>query len=434
MRFLFTIEIEIDIRILHVNQSLGGTELKTIALAGTFDTKGTENLYIKKLIENLGMNVLTIHTGVFESTFPPDISNQEVARAAGVQIEELVEKKDRAYATEMISKGMKVLLPKLYQEGKFDGILAFGGSGGTSVITPGMQQLPIGVPKVMVSTLASGDTSPYVGTSDIVMIPSIVDVSGLNVISTKIFANAVSAIVGMLQFSQPEFEEEKPLIGATMFGVTTPAVTTAREYLEKQGYEVLVFHATGTGGRTMESLIDAGYIKGVLDLTTTEWADEVIGGVLTAGEHRLEAASRNHIPQVISVGALDMVNFGPINTVPEKFKQRQLYQHNPTVTLMRTTPKENRLIGEKIAEKINLATEDTIVLLPMNGISAIDEKGQTFYDSEADKVLFETLKERITNPKVKIIERNEAINDSTFAEFAAQTLIDLMQESRKRDE
>lgn len=400
--------------------------MKTIALAGTFDTKGTENLYIKELIESLGMNVLTIHTGVFEPSFLPDISNQEVASVAGVTIEELVEKKDRAYATKILSEGMKTLLPKLYQEGKFDGILAFGGSGGTSLITPGMQQLPIGVPKVMVSTLASGDTSPYVGTSDIVMIPSIVDVSGLNVISTKIFANAVSAIVGMLQFSQPEFEEEKPLIGATMFGVTTPAVTTAREYLEKQGYEVLVFHATGTGGRTMESLIDAGYIKGVLDLTTTEWADEVIGGVLTAGEHRLEAASRNHIPQVISIGALDMVNFGPIDTVPEKFMQRELYQHNPTVTLMRTTPDENRLIGEKIAEKINLATERTVVILPLNGISAIDEKGQPFYDMEADQVLFETLKEKITNPKVKIIERNEAINDSTFAEFAAQTLIDLM--------
>lgn len=408
------------------NKFLGGAQLKTIALAGTFDTKGTENLYIKQLIENLGMNVFTIHTGVFESAFPPDVSNQEIAKAAGSTIEELAAKKDRAYATKVLAEGMKKLLPILYQEGKFDGILAFGGSGGTSLITPGMQQLPIGVPKVMVSTLASGDTSPYVGTSDIMMLPSIVDVSGLNSISTKIFANAVSAIVGMLQFPQPVFKEEKPLIGATMFGVTTPAVTTAREYLERKGYEVLVFHATGIGGRTMESLIDAGYIKGVLDLTTTEWADEIVGGVLSAGKHRLEVASRNHIPQVVSVGALDMVNFGPVDTVPDKFKERNLYQHNPTVTLMRTTPEENRLIGEQIAKKLNMATDQTIVVLPLKGISAIDEQGQPFYDPKTDQVLFDTLKNNISNPKVKIIEKDEAINDPEFAEFAAQTLIDLM--------
>ncbi|HYE67669.1 MAG TPA: Tm-1-like ATP-binding domain-containing protein, partial [Anaerovoracaceae bacterium] len=253
--------------------------MKTIAIAGTFDSKGTEFSYVKDLIESLGVKTFTIHTGVFEPAFKPDISNDEVAKAAGFDIKTLAEKKDRAWATETLSIGMARLVPQLYKEGKFDGIISFGGSGGTSLATPAMRALPIGVPKVMVSTMASGNISQYVGTSDIVMIPSIVDVAGLNSISTTIFQNAVFAIVGMVTYDKKKTGEEKPLIGATMFGVTTPCVNTAKEYLEKRGYEVLVFHATGAGGRSMEDLINAGFIKGVLDLTTTEWCDEVVGGV-----------------------------------------------------------------------------------------------------------------------------------------------------------
>ncbi|EOL41231.1 hypothetical protein RV11_GL001011 [Enterococcus phoeniculicola] len=402
-------------------------ETKTVALVGTFDTKGEEYLYIRNLFHEVGIQTLTIHTGVFAPQFKPDVSNEEVVKEANVTIEELVEKKDRAYATEVLAKGMEKLIPKLYKDGKFDGIISFGGSGGTSLAAKAMQALPIGVPKLMVSTMAGGDISPYVGTSDIMMMPSIVDVAGLNSISMQIFKNAVFAMSGMLHFEVEERKhEKKPLIAATMFGVTTPAVNFAREYLEERGYEVLVFHATGSGGKTMEALVSSGYIDGVLDLTTTEWADELVGGVLKAGEHRLEAAGLAGIPQVVSVGALDMVNFGPIDTVPEKFKDRLLYKHNPTVTLMRTTKKENQLLGNKLAEKLNMAKGKTTLLLPLKGISGIDVDGEIFYGPEEDEQLFITLKKQVTNDKVTIIEREEAINEKAFAEFAAQELIDLL--------
>ena len=401
--------------------------MKTIAIAGTFDTKGKEYLYVKELIESLGLSTLTIHTGVFETTFKPDVSNEEVAQAVGWNINDIVSKKDRALATEVLSKGMEKLVPKLYEQGKFDGIISFGGSGGTSLVTPAMRALPIGVPKLMVSTVASGNTSQYVGTSDIVMMPSIVDVAGLNSISTKIFTNAVFAIVGMVKFENNKVLDKKPLVAATMFGVTTPCVTAAKEYMEERGYEVLVFHATGVGGRTMESLIEGGFIEGVLDLTTTEWADEIIGGVLNAGPNRLEAAAKHNIPQVVSVGALDMCNFGPYDTVPEKFTGRNLYKHNPTVTLMRTTVEENELIGRKIAEKLNMSKGQTILMLPLKGVSGIDAKDQPFYGEEEDKKLFDTLKELTNKDVVTIQEMNCNINDIEFAQRAAQNLIDLME-------
>lgn len=401
--------------------------MKTIAIAGTFDTKGKEYLYVKELIESLGLSTLTIHTGVFESAFEPDISNEEVAKAAGWNINDIVSKKDRALATEVLSKGMEKLVPKLYEQGKFDGIISFGGSGGTSLVTPAMRALPIGVPKLMVSTVASGNTSQYVGTSDIVMMPSIVDVAGLNSISTKIFTNAVFAIVGMVKFENNKVLDKKPLVAATMFGVTTPCVTAAKEYMEDKGYEVLVFHATGVGGRTMESLIEGGFIEGVLDLTTTEWADEIIGGVLNAGPNRLEAAAKHNIPQVVSVGALDMCNFGPYDTVPEKFLGRNLYKHNPTVTLMRTTVEENELIGKKIAEKLNMSKGKTILMLPLKGVSGIDAKDQPFYGEEEDKKLFDTLRELINKDVVTIQEMDCNINDIEFAQRAAQNLIDLIE-------
>ncbi|AZV57250.1 Tm-1-like ATP-binding domain-containing protein [Clostridium sp. AWRP] len=400
--------------------------MKTIAIAGTFDTKGSEYLYVKELIENLGLGTFTIHTGVFESTFEPDVSNSEVAEAAGADLKDIVAKKDRAWATEVLSKGMEKLVPELYKQGKFDGIISFGGSGGTSLVTPAMRALPIGVPKVMVSTVASGNTEPYVGTSDIVMMPSVVDVAGLNSISTKIFTNAVFAIAGMVKFENTKVVDKKPLVAATMFGVTTPCITAAREYLEKRGYEVLVFHATGVGGRSMEALIDGGFIEGVLDLTTTEWADEIIGGVLNAGPDRLEAASSKSIPQVVSVGALDMCNFGPYDTVPEKFKKRNLYKHNPTVTLMRTNVEENRAIAEKLVEKLNLAKEKTALFIPLKGVSGIDVEGQPFYGPEEDKVLFNTLINNVNKNVVEIIEMDCDINDVKFAQAAAQKLIDMM--------
>lgn len=407
--------------------------MKTIAIAGTFDTKGAEFLYVKGLVEELGLKPFMIHTGVFTPAFDVDVNNDEIASAAGYDIKAIVERRDRAMATEALSKGMQVLVPKLYAQGKFDGIISFGGSGGTSLVTPAMRALPIGVPKVMVSTMASGNVSQYVGTSDIVMMPSIVDVAGLNKISKMIFRNAVLAIAGMVGLKEelkPDTTEEKPLIAATMFGVTTPCVDQAKAYLEDRGYEVLVFHATGTGGKTMEALIDAGFFSGVLDLTTTEWCDELVGGVLAAGPDRCEAAIRNRIPQVVSVGACDMVNFGPIDTVPEKFSGRNLYKHNPTVTLMRTTEPENAKIGKVLAEKWNKAETDMDVMLPCKGVSMIDAEGQPFDGPKEREILFETIKSGITNPLVRITSCNFNINDKEFAETAAEKLINLIENNK----
>ncbi|MDN6291844.1 MAG: Tm-1-like ATP-binding domain-containing protein [Tetragenococcus halophilus] len=401
--------------------------MKTIALAGTFDSKGHEFLYVKELIESLGLNTFMIDTGVFDPVIEPDVSNAEVAGAIGEDIEEIASQKDRANATKLLAKGMKVLLPQLYGEGKFDGILSFGGTGGSSIVTQGMRALPIGVPKLMVSTVASGNTEPYVGTSDIIMMPSVVDVAGLNTISTKIFTNAVFAIAGMVKFERKETLEKKPIIAATMFGLTTPCINFAKSYLEDQGYEVLIFHATGIGGRTMENLIDDGFIKGVLDITTTEWADELMGGVLAGGPNRLEAAARNKIPQVVSVGALDMVNFGPFESILDKYEGRNFYKHNPTVTLMRTTVEENKEIGQVIAEKLNLAEDKTALLLPLKGLSGLDAEGQAFYGPDEDMMLFDTLREEIDHNKVEMIAIDAHVNDEKFALSAAKKLVELLE-------
>lgn len=400
--------------------------MKTVAVLGTFDTKGKELKFIKECIEEHGLKTLCINTGVFEPVVEPDISSAEVAAAVGADINAIVEKRDRATATEVLAKGTEKLIPQLYAEGKFDGIISIGGSGGTSLATPAMRQLPLGVPKVMVSTMASGDVSPYVGTSDIVMIPSVVDAEGLNDISKVIFSNAANAVVGMVQNRKEIESDGKPLLAATMFGVTTPCVKAAEDYLHEQGYDVLVFHATGTGGKCMEALINQGFIKGVLDLTTTEWCDEVVGGVLNAGPDRLTAAGKNGIPQVVSVGALDMVNFGPMDTVPAQFKDRNLYKHNPTVTLMRTTADELKSIGHEIATRMADATGKTTLMLPLKGVSMIDVEGQPFYDAEADKVLFDTLRTELADSNVEIVELDTDINDKEFAVAAAKKLISLL--------
>ena len=326
----------------------------------------------------------------------------------------------------MLLRGLEKLVPRLYAEGRFDGIISTGGSGGTALSTPAMRALPIGVPKVMVSTMASGNVAQYVGTSDIIMMPSVVDVEGLNVISMRVFSNAVNAVTGMVRDYKDIPDGDKPLIAATMFGVTTPCIKEAKAYLEERGYEVLVFHATGTGGRSMEALIEAGFVKGVLDLTTTEWCDELYSGVLNAGPNRLEAAGKMGIPQVVSVGALDMVNFGPWDTVPKEFKDRNLYKHNPTVTLMRTTAEENVGLGKIISQKLNMANGATVLMLPLKGVSGIDAEGQPFYGPEEDKALFDTLRNDVDKSKVEIVEVDQHINDPAFAKAAAQKLVDLM--------
>ncbi len=399
----------------------------TVAIVGTFDTKGEEFNYVKQRFEELGVNTLTIHCGVFDPTCAPDITNAEVTKAIDIELSTIVEKKDRALATQTMSDGIKSLLPALYNNGRFQGVFSMGGSGGTSIATAGMQQLPIGVPKIMVSTMASGDTSPYVGASDINMFPSIVDVSGINSFSATIYNNAIHAMVGMLTHEAPEVESARPLVACTMFGVTTPCVTKAQQLLEDAGYETLVFHATGTGGKCMESLVRGGFIKGVLDLTTTEWCDELFGGVLAAGPERNDAAALAGVPAVVSVGAMDMVNFGPYDTVPAKHAQRNLYKHNPTVTLMRTTVEENRALGEKLAEKVSRSTGPCTVMLPLRGVSMIDAEGQPFYGPDEDAALFDAIRGNIDESRAALKEFDLHINDDAFAEAAVRELIELME-------
>ncbi|MEA4853712.1 MAG: Tm-1-like ATP-binding domain-containing protein [Christensenella sp.] len=402
--------------------------MKTIAVVGTFDSKGEEYAFVRELIEKQGVRTLMIHTGVFPPTIKAHIGNDVVAAAAGENIEEVAAKKDRAYATEVLAKGMEKLIPQLYAQGEFDGILSFGGSGGTAIATPGMRALPVGVPKIMVSTVASGDVSVFVGTSDIMMYPSIVDVSGINTLSEKIFSNAVNAMVGMVTAKEETHIHKKPLIAATMFGVTTPCIDMAREYLEEHGYEVLVFHATGIGGRTMESLIRSGFFAGVLDLTTTEWCDELVGGTLAAGPHRLEAAGEKGIPRVVSVGAMDMVNFGPVESVPEKFRGRNLYRHNPAVTLMRTNIEENKELGKILAEKMNMGCGNATLMLPLGGVSMIDAPGQPFYGEKEDAALFEAIHRYLDPWKTELLEIACNINEEAFAKEAARKLIQLIED------
>lgn len=398
---------------------------KTVLLIGTLDTKEAEFAYVRDLIIGRGHDVFIMDVGILnDPVLTPDIGAAEVAEAGGGTLETLRKEADRGTAVETVTRGVAKLSPQLYAEGKFDGVLSLGGSGGTAIATAGMRELPVGVPKVMVSTVASGDVGPYVDVKDISMMYSVVDIAGLNRLSRRILANAAGAICGMIEQTMPE-AEDKPLISATMFGVTTPCVNVVREKLEQAGYEVLVFHATGSGGRSMEALIDGDFITGVADITTTEWCDELVGGVLSAGPHRLEAAGRKGIPQVVSCGALDMVNFWAYDTVPTQFKDRNLYKHNPNITLMRTTSTECAELGRIIASKLNKANGPTYLFLPLKGVSAIDKEGQPFFDPAANKALFNTIRENIKKP-VELIELDMHINDPEFAQAIADKLLALL--------
>lgn len=400
---------------------------KTVVIAGALDTKGAEYAFVRDLIQARGVETLVIDVGVLgEPYFTPDISNDEVAKAGGSSIAELREKGDKTLAMRTMSNGLAAVVAGLYEQGKLDGIFSMAGSGGTSIATTAMRGLPVGVPKVMLSTVAGGDVSAYVGTVDITMIPSIVDVAGLNSISRRIYANGAGAIVGMVTQDIPEIEEEKPLITASMFGNTTEAVNHAREQLEAQGYEVLVFHATGTGGRTMESLIDAGFIDASFDLTTTELADQVCGGVMDAGPDRMMAAARAGIPTILVPGCVDMVNFWGIETVPDKYKDRQLYEWNPNVTLMRTNAEENRRMGEMIAAAANASTGPVAVLLPLKGVSQLDSPGGGFWDPEADQACYDAIKSNL-NDGIPVYELDANVNDPEFSGKCAEVLLELMQ-------
>jgi uncharacterized protein (UPF0261 family) len=393
----------------------------TVVLLGTLDTKGIEYAFLRDRLRDRGLDVLVIDAGIHEPVgLTPDISRQEVAQAAGADVDALAAAGDRGAAVTAMAAGAEQVVLRLYAEGKLDGILALGGSGGSSLATRAMRALPVGVPKLMVSTVASGDTRAYVGAVDVTMMYSVVDISGVNRVSARIMANAAGAIAGMVEATVPELEA-KPLVGATMFGVTTPCVTRARERLEELGYEVLVFHATGAGGESLEALARGGFLAGVLDTTTTELADELVGGVFPAGPGRLEAAGAAGVPQVVSLGALDMVNFGPRDTVPPQFEGRNLYVHNPTVTLMRTTPEECAELGRTIGRRLSGAQGPTVLFVPLKGISMIAVEGQPFYDADADAALVAALRETLAD-SVEVHEVDTDINDPDFAVAMADRL------------
>jgi uncharacterized protein (UPF0261 family) len=396
-----------------------------IVIVGTLDTKGAEHDFARGIIEDQGVDTHLIDAGVRgEPAVEADTPREEVVRRGGTELEELIDADDRGEAVDTMARGAAAVAADLHEEGVLEGILSLGGSAGTTIGTTAMRALPYGVPKVMVSTMASGDTRPYVESRDIAMLYSVADVAGLNQLTRTVISNAALAVVGMTT-ADPDFETpDKPTVGVTMFGVTTPCVTEARALLEERGYEVLTFHATGTGGKAMEELVEQDVIGGVLDVTTTELADELVGGVLSAGPDRLEAAGEAGVPQVVSVGALDMVNFGPRDSVPQEFEDRQFHLHNPTVTLMRTTSEENRELGRTLAEKVNRATGPTTVVLPTGGVSMIDVEGEDFYDPEADAALFDAIRETL-NDDVELIEAETDVNDPEFA----RTLVDALTES-----
>jgi uncharacterized protein (UPF0261 family) len=402
--------------------------MATVVLVGTLDTKGAENEFVRQRLRAAGVDVLVVDTGVLEPPgFPPDITRQEVAAAAGADFGALVAARDRGAAITAMASGAEVVVRRLHEEGRLDGALALGGTGGTSIATRAFRALPLGVPKLVVSTAASGNTAGYIRETDLILMPSVTDIAGLNRISTRILANAAAAVAGMvLAAPLPAAAGGRAMVAASMFGVTTPCITRARARLETLGYEVLVFHMTGTGGRTLESLAAQGLLAGVLDATTTELADELVGGIFSAGPDRLSAAGKAGIPQVVSVGALDMVNFGPMDTVPAEFKDRNLYVHNPITTLMRTTAGENTELGRRLARRLNAATGPTSLFLPLRGVSAIDVDGAPFRDEAADRALFGAIQDELDTQRVELVEMDTDVNDDRFADAMADRLHQLI--------
>ena len=398
---------------------------KTIAIVGALDTKGQEFAFLKSEIEKRGCATLVVDTGVLgEAVFEPDVSREQVALAGGSNLSQLIERKERGEAMAVMTKGVAEIARELYEGKRIDGMISMGGGGGTVIGTSAMRSLPVGFPKLMVSTLASGDTAPYVSTTDITMMPSVVDVAGVNRISRRIYTNAAGAICGMV-LGEIEPGDDKPLIAASMFGNTTTAVDHARRIMESKGYEVLVFHATGTGGQTMEALVADDYISGVLDITTTEWADEVCGGVFSAGTQRLEAAARAGIPQVVVPGCIDMCNFWARDTVPEKYAGRTFYEWNPNVTLMRTTPEENQRMGKIFAEKLSAASGPVAVLIPLKGFSQLDLEGQPFYWPETIRAFITALRGDLRQD-IPVTELDYDINAPEFSRQAAETLLAML--------
>jgi uncharacterized protein (UPF0261 family) len=395
----------------------------TVVLLGTFDTKGDEYAYVKSLIEAAGVRTLTVDAGILGSPkLAADVPRAAVAAKGGADLDALVAGNDRGSAVSVMADGARQVLADLRAQGSLDAVLALGGTGGTTLAAHAFRDLPIGVPKVIVSTVASGSTQAYIGESDLVLMPSVVDVSGVNRLSAEILANAAAAVAGMARRAPVVVDGRRRLVAASMFGVTTPCVERARALLETAGDEVMVFHMTGAGGRSMERLIREGHVAAVLDVTTTELADELVGGVFSAGPERLTAAAAAGIPQVVSVGALDMVNFGPRETVPAQFESRRLLVHNASVTLMRTTAEECAELGSRLARRVSAGDGPVTVVLPLRGVSAVSTADGPFFDPAADAALFDAIRSEIDPTRVDLIELDAAINDPIVAETMTTVL------------
>ena len=399
----------------------------TIVVLGTFDTKGREHAFLAERIRELGHEPLLVDGGGFDPPqIVPDVTREQVAAEGGLDLASLRARADRGTMVTAMAGAAAKVVRRLHAEGRLAGIVSMGGSGGTAIGTAAMRGLPLGVPKVMVSTLASGNVAPYVDVSDIVMIPAVSDVAGINAFTRGQFTRAAATVCALVDSSarlaRAVGTETKPLVVASMFGNTTPCVERARGLLEAAGRDVVVFHATGTGGRTMESFLDSGLVSAVLDVTTTEWADEFVGGILGAGPDRLSAAARRGVPAVIAPGCLDMVNFGAPETVPEAFTGRRFHRHNAQVTLMRTSPEECRELGRILAQKVNASVGPATVLLPLGGISLISTPGQPFHDAAADDALFSAIRKWLS-PGIPLVELDCAINDPAFADACVERLL-----------
>lgn len=403
------------------------TTEKSIVILGCFDTKGEDFSYLLECIRAKGQPVISINTGVMESTasFNIDFDNTLVAEAAGTSIQSIIKAGDRGRAVDLMGQGAAKILATLVSENKIKGVIGMGGGGGTYIALSAMQVVPLGIPKFCLTTLAAKDLSRQVGVKDITLMPSVVDVAGLNSISKLLIQQAAAAICSMVDVSVEDSDNKKKSIAISMFGNTTRCVDKCTELLKNKGYEVLAFHATGVGGTTMESLILEGCFDAVLDITTTELADDLCGGICSAGPERLTAASKMGIPQVVVPGCLDMVNFAHLDTVPEEFKSRQLYSWAPDVTLMRTNKIENKVLGERLAMKLNLSKANIVIMLPKKGISQIDSEGDIFYEPEVDHVLFESIKEN-TKSSIPVIEMDSHINDEAFAIALVENLIKII--------
>src|ERR1700730_2144879 len=403
---------------------------KTICIIGAFDTKGEDHAFLRQELLKLGHQVLTINIGVLGTTtlFPVDFEATEVLKSVGIDLNQIRAQGDKAAAMKALDQGAPHHVRRLYEQGKFAGIIGMGGSGGSAVIASAMRSLPIGIPKVLVSTVASGDVSFYVRGKDIAMIPSIVDVAGVNRVSRLVYAHAAGAICGMVETKVPVATSDRPIITASMFGNTTDCVNICSKTLNENGFEVLVFHATGAGGRAMETLVADGLVEAVLAITTTEWADELCQGIFSAGTERLDAPGQRGVPHLIVPGCVDMANFGAPSTVPEKYRQakRLFYEWNPSVTLMRTNVEENRRMGEIFARKANAAKGPVAFLIPLNGVSMLDGNGQQFCDREGDRAMFDAIKANL-KPGIPVVELDLNINDPPFAARAVEMMLELIQ-------